>query len=429
MSSQLERLENNQVKLTIGVSAERFEEGMQYAFNKNKKHISIPGFRKGKAPRAFVEKMYGPEIFYEDAINYVIPDAYEAAIKEHNLEVVSRPEFDVEKIEKGKDVVLTAIVTVKPEVTLGQYKEVTVPKMDIEVKDEEIEEELKKVQDQNARIITVTDRPVKDGDEVIIDFEGFMDGKAFEGGKGADYSLKIGSHSFIDTFEEQLIGANPGDEVEVNVTFPENYHQKDLAGKPALFKVKIKEIKEKELSALDDEFAKDVSEFETLDEYKQDIKAKLLEQKEKAAKLEKERNALEKVIENAKMDVPEVMINNQIDQMVQDFSMRMKYQGLPVEQYLQFTGQTMENLRENFRSDAEFQVKARLVLEEIAKAENIEVTDEELNDEFKRMAEQYQMELDKLLSTVGDAEKESVREDIKIRKAVDLVVNSAKEEN
>lgn len=429
MSSQLERLENNQVKLTIGVSAERFEEGMQYAFNKNKKHISIPGFRKGKAPRAFVEKMYGPEIFYEDAINYVIPDAYEAAIKEHNLEVVSRPEFDVEKIEKGKDVVLTAIVTVKPEVTLGQYKEVTVPKMDIEVKDEEIEEELKKVQDQNARIITVTDRPVKDGDEVIIDFEGFMDGKAFEGGKGADYSLKIGSHSFIDTFEEQLIGANPGDEVEVNVTFPENYHQKDLAGKPALFKVKIKEIKEKELSALDDEFAKDVSEFETLDEYKQDIKAKLLEQKEKAAKLEKERNALEKVIENAKMDVPEVMINNQIDQMVQDFSMRMKYQGLPVEQYLQFTGQTMENLRENFRSDAEFQVKARLVLEEIAKNENIEVTDEELNDEFKRMAEQYQMELDKLLSTVGDAEKESVREDIKIRKAVDLVVNSAKEEN
>ncbi|MBM7684817.1 trigger factor [Defluviitalea raffinosedens] len=429
MSSQLERLENNQVKLTIGVSAERFEEGMQYAFNKNKKHISIPGFRKGKAPRAFVEKMYGPEIFYEDAINYVIPDAYEAAIKEHNLEVVSRPEFDVEKIEKGKDIVLTAIVTVKPEVTLGQYKEVTVPKMDIEVKDEEIEEELKKVQDQNARIITVTDRPVKDGDEVIIDFEGFMDGKAFEGGKGADYSLKIGSHSFIDTFEEQLIGANPGDEVEVNVTFPENYHQKDLAGKPALFKVKIKEIKEKELSALDDEFAKDVSEFETLDEYKQDIKAKLLEQKEKAAKLEKERNALEKVIENAKMDVPEVMINNQIDQMVQDFSMRMKYQGLPVEQYLQFTGQTMENLRENFRSDAEFQVKARLVLEEIAKNENIEVTDEELNDEFKRMAEQYQMELDKLLSNVGDAEKEAIREDIKIRKAVDLVVDSAKEAN
>ncbi|NLK96574.1 MAG: trigger factor [Epulopiscium sp.] len=427
MSSQLERLENNQVKLTIEVSAARFEEGMQYAYNKNKKHISIPGFRKGKAPRAFVEKAYGPEIFYEDAVNYVIPDAYEAAVKEHNLEVVSRPEFDVEKIEKGQDLVLTAVVTVKPEVTLGQYKEVEVPKMDVEVKDEEIEEELKKVQDQNARIITVTDRPVKDGDEVVIDFEGFIDGAAFEGGKGTDYSLKIGSHSFIDTFEEQLIGANVGDELDVNVTFPEDYHQKDLSGKPALFKVKVKEIKEKELPALDDEFAKDVSEFETLDEYKQDIKAKLLEQKEKAAKLEKERNAIEKVIENAKMDVPEVMINNQIDQMVQDFSMRMKYQGLPIEQYLQFTGQTMETLKANFRSDAEFQVKARLVLEEIAKAENIEVTDEELNDEFKKMAEQYQMELDKLLSTVGDAEKESVREDIKIRKAVDLVVNSAKE--
>ncbi|WP_341878049.1 trigger factor [Defluviitalea saccharophila] len=427
MSSQLERLENNQVKLTIEVSAARFEEGMQYAYNKNKKHISIPGFRKGKAPRAFVEKAYGPEIFYEDAVNYVIPDAYEAAVKEHNLEVVSRPEFDVEKIEKGQDLVLTAVVTVKPEVTLGQYKEVEVPKMDVEVKDEEIEEELKKVQDQNARIITVTDRPVKDGDEVVIDFEGFIDGAAFEGGKGTDYSLKIGSHSFIDTFEEQLIGANVGDELDVNVTFPEDYHQKDLSGKPALFKVKVKEIKEKELPALDDEFAKDVSEFETLDEYKQDIKAKLLEQKEKAAKLEKERNAIEKVIENAKMDVPEVMINNQIEQMVQDFSMRMKYQGLPIEQYLQFTGQTMETLKANFRSDAEFQVKARLVLEEIAKAENIEVTDEELNDEFKKMAEQYQMELDKLLSTVGDAEKESVREDIKIRKAVDLVVNSAKE--
>ncbi|HHW67052.1 MAG: trigger factor [Epulopiscium sp.] len=429
MSSQLERLENNQVKLTIGVSAEKFEEGMQYAFNKNKKHISIPGFRKGKAPRAFVEKMYGPEIFYEDAINYVIPEVYEAAIKEHNLEVVSRPEFDVETIEKGKDVVLTAVVTVKPEVTLGQYKEVEVPKMEIEVKEEEIEEELKRVQEQNARIITVTDRPVKDGDEVVIDFEGFIDGEAFEGGKGTDYTLKIGSHTFIDTFEEQLIGARPGDDLEVNVTFPENYHQKDLAGKPALFKVEIKEIKEKELPALDDEFAKDVSEFETLDEYKKDIKAKLLEQKEKAAKLEKERNALEKVIENAKMDVPEVMIDNQIDQMVQDFSMRMRYQGLPVEQYLQFTGQTMEKLRENFRSDAEFQVKARLVLEEIAKVENIEVTDEELNDEFKRMAEQYQMELDKLLSNVGDAEKEAIREDIKIRKAVDLVVDSAKEAN
>ncbi|KAE9634394.1 trigger factor [Defluviitalea raffinosedens] len=429
MSSQLERLENNQVKLTIGVSAEKFEEGMQYAFNKNKKHISIPGFRKGKAPRAFVEKMYGPEIFYEDAINYVIPEVYEAAIKEHNLEVVSRPEFDVETIEKGKDVVLTAVVTVKPEVTLGQYKEVEVPKMEIEVKEEEIEEELKRVQEQNARIITVTDRPVKDGDEVVIDFEGFIDGEAFEGGKGTDYTLKIGSHTFIDTFEEQLIGARPGDNLEVNVTFPENYHQKDLAGRPALFKVEIKEIKEKELPALDDEFAKDVSEFETLDEYKKDIKAKLLEQKEKAAKLEKERNALEKVIENAKMDVPEVMIDNQIDQMVQDFSMRMRYQGLPVEQYLQFTGQTMEKLRENFRSDAEFQVKARLVLEEIAKVENIEVTDEELNDEFKRMAEQYQMELDKLLSNVGDAEKEAIREDIKIRKAVDLVVDSAKEAN
>lgn len=428
MSSQLEKLENNQVKLTIEVSAERFEEGMKYAYNKNKNHISIPGFRKGKAPRSFIEKTYGAGIFYEDAINFVIPDAYEAAIEEHNLEVVSRPEFDVEKVEIGEDLILTAIVTVKPEVKLGQYKEVSVPKMTVEVSEEEIEEQLKQDQDKNARIITLTNRPIKDGDEVVIDFEGFVDGEAFEGGKGTDYSLKIGSHSFIDNFEEQLVGATPGDDLEVNVTFPEEYHQKSLAGKPALFKVEIKEIKEKELPALDDEFAKDVSEFETLDEYKQDIKAKLLEQKEKAAKLDKEKNVLEKIIKNTDMDVPEVMVENQVEQMVQDFSMRMQYQGLPIEQYLQFTGQTMEAFKGNFRSDAEFQVKARLVLEEIVKAENIEVTDEEFEDEFKKMAEQYQMELDKLKSTVGESEKESVREDIKIRKAVDLVVDSAKEE-
>lgn len=429
MSSQLEKLENNQVKLTMEVSAERFEEGMKYAYNKNKNHISIPGFRKGKAPRTFVEKTYGPELFYEDAINYVIPDAYEAALKEHNLDVVSRPEFDVEKVEKGQNLILTALVTVKPEVVLGQYKEIETPKMDVEVKEEEIEEELKQAQDKNARIITVTDRPIKDGDEVIIDYEGFIDGEAFDGGKGTDYSLKIGSHTFIDTFEEQLIGANLGDDLELNVNFPEEYQQKDLAGKPALFKVEVKEIKEKELPPLDDEFAKDVSEFDTLDEYKQDIKAKLLEQKEKAAKLEKERTVLEKIIENAEINVPEVMITNQIEQMVQDFSMRMKYQGLPIEQYLQFTGQTMDRLKENFRPDAEFQIKARLVLEQIAEVENIEVTDEELDEEFNRMAEQYKMELDKLLSTVGDSEKESIRGDIKIRKAVDLVVNSSKEEN
>ncbi|NLK21140.1 MAG: trigger factor [Epulopiscium sp.] len=427
MGSQLEKLENNQVKLTIEVPVERFEEGMKYAYSKNKNHITIPGFRKGKAPRTLIEKTYGAGIFYEDAVNFVIPDAYEDAIKEHNLEVVSKPEFDVEKIEKDEELIITAIVTTKPEVTLGQYKEVEVSKTDIEVKEEEIEEELKQIQDKNARIITRTDRAVEDGDEVVIDFEGFIDNEAFEGGKGTDYSLKIGSHSFIDNFEEQLIGSNPGDDLDVNVVFPEDYQQKSLAGKPALFKVEIKEIKEKELPALDDEFAKDVSEFESLDEYKQDIKAKLLEQKEKAAQSEKEKAVLEKIIENATMDVPEVMVNNQVEQMAEDFSMRMKYQGLPLEQYLQFTGQTMETFKANFRSDAEFQVKARLVLEEIVKEETIEVSDEELEDEFKKMAEQYQMELDKLKSTVGDAEKETVREDIKIRKAVDLVVNNAKE--
>ena len=287
MNSQLERLENNQVKLTIEVSAEKFEEGMKYAFNKNKKHISIPGFRKGKAPRNLVEKAYGPEIFYEDAVNYVIPDEYEKAIKEHNLDVVSRPEFDVEKIEKGQNLVFTALVTIKPEVKLGQYKDIEVAKIEVEVKDEEIEEELRKVQEKNSRIFSVTDRPVKDGDEVIIDFEGFVDGEAFEGGKATDFSLKIGSHTFIDNFEEQLIGKNPGENVEVNVTFPEDYAQKSLAGKAALFKVEVKEIKEKELPELDDEFAKDVSEFDTLDEYKQDIKEKLLEQKKEEQRMKK----------------------------------------------------------------------------------------------------------------------------------------------
>ncbi|WP_058486591.1 trigger factor [Defluviitalea phaphyphila] len=428
MSSQLERLEDNQVKLTIEVPAEKFEEGMKYAFNKNKKHISIPGFRKGKAPRMLIEKTYGPEIFYEDAINFVLPEAYEAAVSEHDLEVVSKPEFDVEKVEKGQDLIITALVTVKPEVKLGQYKEIVVPKTNIEVKEEEIEEQLKQEQNKNARVITVTDRPIKKDDEVVIDFEGFIDGEAFEGGKGVDYSLKIGSNTFIDNFEEQLIGAKTGDKLEVNVTFPEDYHKKELAGKPAMFKVEIKEIKERELPELDDEFAKDVSEFETLDEYKQDIKSKLLEQKEKIAKSEKERNVLEKIIENAEMNVPEVMIENQIEQMVQDFSMRMRYQGLSIEQYLQITGKTVEGFKENFRSDAEFQVKARLVLEQIVNTENIDITDEELEDELKKMAEQYKMELDKLKSTIGESEKEAIREDLKIRKAVDLVVNSAKEE-
>lgn len=427
MNSQLERLDNNQVKLTIEVAAERFEEGMNYAFNKNKKYISVPGFRKGKAPRHLVEKMYGPEIFYEDAVNYIIPGEYEKAVEEHDLDVVSRPEFDVEKIGKGENLVFTAVVTVKPEVKLGQYKEIELPKINVEVTDEEINEELKKVQEKNSRLFTVTDRAVKDGDEVVIDFEGFVDGEAFEGGKATDYTLKIGSRTFVDNFEEQLIGKNPGEQLDVNVTFPEDYAQKSLAGKAAVFKVEIKGIKEKELPALDDEFAKDVSEFDTLDEYKQDIKEKLLEQKESRARREKEKDVLEKIIANAEMDVPGVMIENKIDQMLQDFEMRMAYQGLPFEQYLQFTNQTIDALRDKFRPEAEFQVKAGLVLEQIAKEENIEVSDEELEEEYKKLAEQYNMELDKIKESMGESGSKALKEDIKIRKAVDLVVESAVE--
>ncbi|MCT4596874.1 MAG: trigger factor [Vallitalea sp.] len=427
MNAKVETLEKSMVKLTIEVDAERFEEGMKHAYNKNKSKITVPGFRKGKVPRQLIEKTYGSEVFYEDAVNYIIPEAYDKAVEENNLEVVSRPDVDVQQVEKGKPMIFTAEVAVKPEVTLGEYKELEVSKVELEVTEEDINADIEKVREQNSRLINVTDRAVQDDDQVVIDFEGFVDGEAFEGGKGENYSLTIGSHSFIDTFEEQLVGKNIGEEVEVNVTFPEEYQQEDLQGKPALFKVKINEIKYKELPEVDDEFVKDVSEFDTLDEYKEDIKAKLLEQKEKTAKGQKQEEVLEKAIENASMEIAEPMIELQAENMTHEFAQRMQYQGLSLEQYFAFTGQNMATLKDNMKTEAEKRIKSRLVLEAIAKSEDIQVSDEDLKAELEKMASMYNMEYDKLADTMGNEEKESIRDDIKNQKALDLIVEQAKE--
>ncbi|MFP4697439.1 MAG: trigger factor [Eubacteriales bacterium] len=427
MNSKVEQLEKSMVKLTIEVDADQFEKGLNYAYNKNKNMIAIPGFRKGKAPRALIEKTYGAGVFYEDAANHLIPDAYDKAIEENNLEIVSRPEIDVEQIEKGKSFVFTATVAVKPEVELGEYKGLEVKKPDVHYSDEMVTQEIEKVREQNSRIISVTDRPVKENDEAIIDFEGFVDGEPFEGGKAEDYSLVIGSHSFIDNFEEQLVGKNIGEDVEVNVTFPDEYQKEELQGKPALFKVKIKEIKEKELPVVDDEFAKDVSEFDTLDEYKEDIKTKLKEQQENEANQKKREAVIKKAIENAKMEIPEAMIDMQVDQMAQDFEQRIKYQGIELDQYLQMIGQNRLSFKEQFREQAENQVKSRLVLEAIAKAEEIDVSDEEIEEEIKKMAEMYKMEVDKLKEAVTDHEKSHIKEDISIQKAFDLIVEQSVE--
>ena len=391
MSLQVEKLEKNMAKLTVEVPAEQFEKALTTAFNKNKSRFNIPGFRKGKAPQAMVEKMYGVEVLYEDAINEALDATYGDAVTESKLDVVSRPEIDVVQVEKGKELIYTATVAVKPEVTLGEYKGIEVEKASAEVSDEDIEAELKKVQEQNSRLITVEDRAVEDGDQTVVDFEGFVDGTPFEGGKGEDYPLTIGSHSFIDTFEEQLIGKNIGEECEVNVTFPEEYHAKELAGKPAVFKVTVKEIKRKELPELNDEFAGEVSEFETLEEYKNDVKAKLSLTKQKEAATENENHVVDKVVENATMDIPEPMIDSQVNNMVNDYARRMQSQGLSLEQYMQFTGMTIDTLKEQMKPQAVKRIQTRLVLEAIVKAENITVSDEAVEKEIADMAESYKM--------------------------------------
>lgn len=426
MSLQVEKLEKNMVKLTIEATAEEFEVALEKAYQKNKGKINLQGFRKGKAPRAMIEKMYGVGVFYEDAANFIIPEAYEKAAKESELDIVSQPEIDVVQIEKGKSFIFTATVAVKPEVTLGEYKGIEVEKTNIEVTEEEVNEELDRVREQNSRTITVEDRAVQDGDMTVIDFEGFVDGVPFEGGKGTDYPLTIGSHSFIDTFEEQLIGKNIGEEVEVNVTFPAEYHATELASKPAMFKVTVKEIKEKELPELNDDFAQDVSEFDTLEAYKEDVKKSIIERKEKAAKTAKEDAVVNKIIENATMEIPEAMIETQVRQMANEFAQRIQAQGLSVEQYFQFTGMDSATFLENLKPQAVKRIESRLVLEAIVKAENIQVTEEEINKEIEDMAAMYKMEADKIREMLG-SELDTMKMDIAVQKAVDLVSEAAKE--
>ena len=427
MSYTVENLEKSMAKITITVDADAFEEAMVKSYNKNKKNISIQGFRKGKAPRKMVEKLYGPEVFYEDAANFAIPDAYEEAAKESGLEIVSRPEIDVVEIEKGKDFVFTATVAVKPEVTLGDYKGIEVEKKTVKVMAADVNAEIDKVREQNSRMITVENRGIKKDDTAVIDFEGFVDGEPFQGGKGEDYSLVIGSHSFIDTFEDQLVGKKAGEEVDVNVTFPGEYHEASLKGKPALFKVTVKEIKKKELPKLDDEFASEVSEFETLKEYKASVKKNLTERRKEEAKREKENEVVEKVVENITVELPEPMIDEQTQQMIQEFAGRLSSQGLSFDQYMQMTGMTADALMGQMKPEAEKRIRTRLALEAIVDAEKIKATAKDIDKEIENMANMYQMEVDKIKEMIGDAEKEQIGKDLAVQKAVDFVVKNAVE--
>lgn len=428
MSLQVEKLEKNMAKLTIEVSAEELEKALQSAYMKQRGKISVPGFRKGKVPRQMIEKMYGAEIFYEDAANALIPEAYSKAYDECELKIVSQPSVDIVQLEKGKPFIFTAEVATKPEVTLGEYKGLKVSKVSNRVTAKEIDAKLEEEQKKNARTVVVEDRAVAEGDEVVLDFEGFVDGVAFEGGKGENYPLTIGSGSFIPGFEEQLVGAETGKEVEVNVTFPEEYHSEELAGKEAVFKCTVHEIKVKELPELDDEFAAEISEFDTLDELKADIKAKIKEQKNAEGKRQKEDQAVEQAVANATMEIPEAMIDTQVQQMAQEFAQRIQAQGLSMEQYFQFTGMTAEKMMEELKPQAVTRIQTRLVLEAIAKAENIEITDEKLDEELTKMAEAYKMEVEKLKSFMGENEKEQMKEDMAVQEAVTFLVENAVEE-
>ena len=414
-------------KLTITVEAAKFDAAVDSAYQKNKGKIALPGFRKGKAPRAMIEKMYGTGVFYEDAANELIPEAYETAAKESELEIVAQPEIEVTQMEKGTDFIFTATVAIKPEVTLGDYKGIEVEKKEAEVSEEEITAEIDKAREANSRLITIEDRATEDGDTVIIDFDGYVDGKQFEGGYAEDYTLVLGSHSFIDNFEDQLVGKNLGEDVEVNVTFPEEYHVDELKGKPALFKVKIKEIQKKELPELDDDFAQEVSDFDTLDEYKADVEKKILENKENQIKREQEDQIIEKIIENAQMEIPQQMITAQTRQMTQEFAQRLQSQGLSLEQYMQFTGLTPQKMMEDLEPQALKRIQSRLVLEAVVVAENIEASDEEIDKELENMASMYQMEIDKLKELIGDDEKKQIGMDLAVQKAVEFVVKEAVE--
>ena len=427
MSLQVEKLEKNMAKLTIEASAEDLEKAIEKAYQKQKSQISIPGFRKGKVPRQMIEKMYGKEVFYEDAANALIPDAYEKALEECEEDIVSSPKIEVTQIEAGKPFVFTATVALKPEVKLGKYKGVKVDKIDVAVTDEEVDAEINKELEKNARNITVEDRAVKDGDVTTLDFEGFVDGVAFDGGKGENYPLTIGSGAFIPGFEEQLVGAEIGKEVEVKVTFPEDYQAENLKGKDAVFKCTIKEIKEKQLPAVDDEFASEVSEFDTLAEYKEDVKKNLAEKKEKDARNAKENAAVQAAVEVSEMEIPEAMLETQQKQMIDEFAQRITMQGLSMEQYFQFTGTNYQQMLEQVKPQAEERIKSRLVLEAIAAAENLEATEEEYEKELETMAGVYQMELDKVKELMGEKEKKNIMQDLAVRKAAEFVADNAKE--
>lgn len=427
MSVQVEKQEKNMAKLTIEVSAEKVEEAIQSAYQKERKHINIPGFRKGKAPRQLIEKMYGKEVFYNEALDNLLPTAYAEALEECEEEVVSRPKISIEQMESGKALIFTASVALKPEAILGEYKGVQVEKPVIEVLDAEIEAEITKEREANARTITVDDRAVMDGDMIILDYAGSVDGVPFEGGTATNQELTIGSKRFIPGFEEQLIGAAIDEEREIQVTFPEEYHAKDLAGKEAVFKCLIHEIKVKELPEVDDEFAQEVSEFDTLDAYKEDIKEKLFKDKEAEAKRAKEDAVIQKIIEGASMEIPDAMIDFQTEQMLEEFGQRIQMQGMSIEQYFQITGMTEENYKEQVKPRAKQNIESRLVLEAVAKAENLEATDEDLEAEMVRMADMYKMELDKVKEMMGDFQKDEIKKDIVLQKAIDLVTQAAVE--
>ena len=427
MNVQVEDLGKNMVKLTVEVEAETVDAAIKSAYNKQKNKIAIPGFRKGKVPQAMIEKMYGPEVFYEDAANTMLQTQYPVAVEQSGVDIVSRPTIDVTQIEKGKPFIFTAEVAKRPEVTLGKYNGVTVTKIDTSVSDEEVDAEIENQRNTNARTVTVTDRAVQEGDTAVIDFERFVDGVAVEGGKGENHPLEIGSHSFIDTFEDQLVGKNAGDEVEVNVTFPEQYQAEELAGKPATFKVKINEIRAKELPELNDEFVQDISEFDTLAEYREDTKKKLQERKENAAKGTKEDEAIQKIIDKSKMEIPEAMIDMQAENMIEEFAQRIAAQGMSFEQYMQFSGMTIDKMKEQVRPEALQRIQSSLVLEQIAKEENIVASDEDVDAELEKMAGMYGMKVEDLKTYMGDSERESMKRDIAVKKAVEFVMANVKE--
>lgn len=427
MSYEVENLEHSMAKIKIEVSADVFEAAVVKAYNKNKNRISLPGFRKGKAPRKLIEKQYGSNIFYEDAAEIAVPEAYREAAKECGLDIVSRPEIDIVEIESGKPFVFTATVAVKPEAKLGQYKGIEVDKQEVKILAADVNAEIDRVREQNSRIMTVDDREIEMNDIAVIDYEGFLDGVPFEGGKGEDYSLTIGSHTFIDTFEDQLIGKKPGDEVDVNVTFPEEYHSEELKGKPVTFKVVIKEVKVKELPEADDEFASEVSEFETMKEYKASVKKMLTDRRKAQVNAEKEDQALEKVMELAEVEMPGPMVEEQVSQMINEFASRLGQQGLSIDQYMQMTGMQPQMLMDQMRPEAEKRIKSRLVLEAVAKAENITATEEDIDEQLKKMAEMYHMDVEKLKESMREEDKKQVAEDVMVEKAAEFLVKESVE--